>query len=283
MHRGTDTIMRIFDYLDYRHYLADLFNEMHARDPRFSYRAFARLAGSSSPNYLQLIRDRKLNISDRALATLSQNLGLSEKEHRHFEVIVAFDHAKTHTEKDRWFHTLLRTREHARVTRLRKEQYEYFSHWYMPVIRELLTCADYPDDPAWIASRTVPPLKAGTVKKAIASLESLGLIRREGNTWVHAQRVVSTPSEVLSLAVTEYHRRVILLGREAITRFGPGQRDIRAVTIGMSSRRYAELKERMERFWNELLAFAESQEEVDEVYQVNLQMFPMSEPGEEDA
>ncbi len=267
----------IFTYLDYRHYLADLFSSLKKEHSSFSLRSFAKMAGSSSPNFLKLIEARKLNIQPSGIHALSQSLKLTTKERAYFEYMVGFDHAKTHDEKDRYFRLILSAREYKVIATLDKNQYELFSHWYIPVIRELITCPFYPGDPGWIGGKIVPAVSRAKVRKAVAVLESLGLIRRaENGTWEQAERVVSTPSEVLSVAVTTYHKSVIALAREAIERFEPGERDIRSVTVGVSQTGYVEVKKRMEAFWKELLSYADTQKTADRIYQINMQLFPVS-------
>jgi uncharacterized protein (TIGR02147 family) len=86
---------------------------------------------------------------------------------------------------------------------------------------------------------------------------------------------------VLSLAVTTYHKHVIELSHDAIERFKPAERDIRSVTFGISKAGYEEIKKRQETFWKELLAYADTQTSVDRVYQMNMQLFPVSKGREE--
>jgi uncharacterized protein (TIGR02147 family) len=267
----------IYTYLDYRHYLNDLFASLRDAKPSFSFRAFAKMAGSSSPNYLQLIRDRKLNIRLSGIHALSQAVKLTIRERRFFEYLAAFDHAKTHDEKDRYFRSILQAREYREIRTLDREQYELFSHWYIPVIRELITSPCCSGDPVRIGETIVPPVSPAKVRKAVRVLESLGLIRRNGDgVWTQTDRVVSTPSEVLSFAVMTYHKNVIALGRDALDRFGPEERDVRSVTVGVSEGGYAEVKKRTEAFWKEILAFSATEKAADRVYQINLQLFPMS-------
>lgn len=271
----------IFNYLDYRHFLNDYFSLLKEKDRSFSLRSFAKMAGSTSPNFLQLIRDRKLNIQPSALHILAESFGLSVKERRFFELIVAFDHAKTHDEKDRYFRSIMVTREYREIKSLDKRQYEFFSHWYIPVIRELIVDTLCNGDPVAIGEMIVPPVLPAKVKKGIDILESLGLVvRTPDGTWAQSERSISTPSEVLSLAVTTYHKNVIALARESIERFDSTERDIRSVTLGISSAGYEEVKNRMEAFWKELLSFANTQETLDRVYQVNMQLFPLSKKTE---
>jgi uncharacterized protein (TIGR02147 family) len=268
----------IFDYLDYRQYFIDVADALRARNPSFSYRAFARMAGHSSPNYLQLIRDRKLGVRDEAVPRLISALGLRKREADYLQALIAFDHAATHEDKDKAFRTILTTREYKAIRTLTKQQYDYFAHWYMPVVRELVVHPDYPDDPAWIAKRIIPSISEAKARKAVTLLDKLGLIHRsaDGAGWEQTDRVVSTPARVLSLAVTRYHFDMIRLGGEAIERYTSTDRDIRSVTLGLTPKGYREVKARMQAFWKELLAYAETQHAPDGVYQINMQLFPMS-------
>lgn len=267
----------IFSYIDYRHYLNDLFVSLKADDHSFSYRQLAKAAGSSSPNFLQLIAGRKLNIQTSGVHALSSFLRLTAKERAYFENIVAFDHAKTHDEKDRYFRIILSAREYKEIRSLDKHQYELFSHWYMPVIRELCTSTAGKGNPEWIGSHIIPPVSAAKVRRGIAVLESLGLIQKgETGSWVQTDKVVSTPSEVLSVAIATYHKNIIAIARDAIERFNQSERDIRSLTAGVSQEGYAEIKKRLEAFWKELLAYAGSQKSAHRVYQLNMQLFPLS-------
>ncbi len=268
----------IYKYLDYRQYLMDLFEAVHEQDPEFSFRSFARIAGSSSPNYLQLIRDRKLNIHETAIDAVAATLKLKKKEADFLKILVGFDHAKTNEEKDVYFKKILHKREYKSIKTLTREQYQFFSHWYIPVIRELVVRSDYPGNPEWIAKKVIPQISESKARKGIALLEKLGLIKKDAITekWEMTKTVISTPSEVLSLAIAKYHRDVIALAGEAIDHFKKPERDIRSVTLGLSDEGLLEAKKRLETFWKEMLEFGGTQKDVKRVYQLNTQLFPLS-------
>jgi uncharacterized protein (TIGR02147 family) len=272
----------IYKYLDYRHYLVDLFDSLKQSDADLSFRSFARMASSSSPNFLQLIRDRKLNISPAAVSVMAKSIKLSKKEELYFETIVAFDHAKTHEEKEKYFQRILRTREYGNIKELEKEKYQYWSRWYIPVVRQLVTTASSSNDPAWIASQIVPPITESQAKSAINLLLSLDLIRRDPATgrFIQTDSVVSTPSEVMSVAAMRYHKDTIGLARDALERFPQNERDIRSVTLGIPAEGYGVIKERLESFWKELMMYAQTQDHVEKVFQLNIQLFPLSKGSE---
>jgi len=268
----------IYKYLDYRQYLADLYAELAAKDPAMSYRAFARICNSTSPNYLQLIRDRKLNIQDDAITLISSYLDFSKKEDEYFRALIGFDHSKTSELKDTYFKTILRTREYSSISTLTKEHYQFFSHWYIPVVRELVCRPGVVYDSARIAKLIRPAITSGKVERAVDILEKLSLIVKDDKAGCYRQtdKVISTPGEVLSLAISKYHKDVITLGADAIDRFSKPERDIRSVTLGLSQEGFELLKKRMESFWQELLDMGMAERDIDRVYQINLQLFPLS-------
>ena len=69
---------------------------------------------------------------------------------------------------------------------------------------------------------------------------------------------------------------MIKLGKEAVDRFDSGERDLRSVTLGIPTEAYPELKRKMEAFWDEILAFGQKQKDTEQVFQVNMQLFPLS-------
>ena len=68
------------------------------------------------------------------------------------------------------------------------------------------------------------------------------------------------------------------MASEAIEEFPQEKRDLRSVTLGIPKSAYPSLKRKLEDFWRELLALAETKSEVEEVLQINLQMFPLTKP-----
>ncbi len=236
------------------------------------------MAGSSSPNFFQLIQNRTLNISKAQLKKLCVSISLDKDESQYLETIVDFDHAKSHKKKDEFFQKILLTREYKDVKIIENRQYEYLSNWYNPVVRELLAAPDFDGDPEWIAKRIAPEITAAKVKKSIKLLETLELIKKDDKTdkWVYTDKTISTPSEVISVAVVKYHQSMIKLASESIERFGSNIRDIRSVTLTVSDKGRETIKHRMEAFWKELLAFADEDEGDGDVMQVNMQLFPVA-------
>jgi len=63
--------VNIFDYLNYRQFLKDIFAYKKKVNPRYSYRVFARQAGFSSPATLKYVIDGERNVSDKSLLKIA--------------------------------------------------------------------------------------------------------------------------------------------------------------------------------------------------------------------
>ncbi len=267
----------IFTYVEYRAFLKDAFAAMQAKDQNLSYRAFAKSARFTSPNFLQKViqGQRKLNTTQVHVVANAFQLRPSEVEF--FQALVGFDQARSPDEKKFFHQKLLGNKRATAIKALEKNQYEYFRHWYAPVVRELSVHPEFDGSPKWIADRIYPRITVAEVESTQQLLLSLGLIVRHAETGCLslADSVVASDSEASHLALREYHQSAIRLAGESIKAFPPEERDIRAVTLGVSRQTYADLKIRLEAFWNEIMESA-SDQKIEQVCQVNLQLFPLT-------
>jgi uncharacterized protein (TIGR02147 family) len=279
----------LFAYLDYRKYLRDAFDAMKAAAPKgrgkVSFRAFAKEAGYSSPNLLQLILAGERDLAPANVPGTAKALKLNKQETEFFADLVAFERAEAFDEKNFHYQRMLRSRRHAEARPIDKGQFEYLDQWYHPAVRELVAHPRFTGDPAWIARRVHPRISTAQTEKSLELLERLGLIRRDGagGKWTQSDAQIITAPEVASLAVANYHRSMLKLAEGSIEAFDGDKRDLRAVTLGIPKEKFPELKRRLEAFWRELLELSAGAGPVEEVYQVNLQAFPLTRPEDPDA
>ena len=70
----------VFEYLDYRSFLKDMYAYRKRRDPVFSYRYFSGKAGFASPNFLKLVIDGQRNLSHTSMLKIAKGFGLKGNE-----------------------------------------------------------------------------------------------------------------------------------------------------------------------------------------------------------
>lgn len=97
---------QIFNYLDYRLYLADTYNYYKETTTYFSYRYFSSKAGINSSSFLKLVIEGKRGLTDETCEKFIHALRLWGKEGDFFRILVKYNQAKTPQEKLRNFKDL---------------------------------------------------------------------------------------------------------------------------------------------------------------------------------
>lgn len=267
----------VYDYLDYRSYLSDLFHYLKADGSHFSYRYFSNKAGFASPNFLQLVINGRRNLTNASIAKVAKGFGLKKKEREFFEYMVFMNQATLHDEKDHYYCKMMSMAGCKNIRAIAKDQYEYFSKWYYPAIREMLSFGREALTPEQIADSLNPKITAKQAATALRLLERLKLIvQNDHGRWEQVDRDVSTGPEIKSMAVANFHKEMLKLASESMDRFDAAQRDISALTLSIDRENLPELKARLISFRQELMALARYDEEPDMVVQLNMQLFPLT-------
>jgi uncharacterized protein (TIGR02147 family) len=240
------------DYVDFRSYLRDLVAHLKSTTRSFSYRAFARRGGFSSSGFLKHVIEGQRNLSLASIRKVTKGLSLSEQEARAFELLVHLDRASTDEEKTA---LLRRLRASKLRKRLRDDEFELYSSWWVVPVRELLTMDRAPQSPKAIARRIWPRIKLADARRALALLERLGLVRTETRDAAlkSPEGTLETPAEVKSLAVRNYHRAMLSLAADSLDSLPREDRNVTSITLRMTGRDYRWVCQRISEFEDELL------------------------------
>jgi uncharacterized protein (TIGR02147 family) len=271
----------LFAYDDYRKYLVDVFAFLKETKRGFSFRFFSREAGFASPNFLQLVMKGKRNLTSESVPKFARALKLGKAEAEFFDALVFFNQADTSEEKTRFYTRMTRSRRYREVHQLEKDQFRYFSRWFYAAVRELLLLPDFREEPDWIARKLYPSITAREAQEALELLLELRLAERDaGGGLRQVERTVSSGAEVRSLAVKNFHKEMLKNAALTLDRVPPAERDVSGAMMAIPEARVGELKEAVARFRKEILAMAASfGEPADRLYQLNLQLFPLSKGG----
>lgn len=268
-----------FDH--YSPYLREMVVHLKKTNNRFSYRYFSRLAGFSSPNFLKLVAEGQRNLTPASIPKFARGLALNDRERDAFETLVMMSLAKTDEERNRYFARLRRFgKSRGTVHRLQGAEYDLYSLWYVLPIRELLLHPDFTEDTGWIARRLYPRIKPSEAKKALSILEKTGLAKRDEDGRLRPADVkISTGPQVRSLAVRNFHRGMLELAASSLDGVAQDERDITSCTLNVTEEQYQQLRLHAQRFREEILEIlgdAPPSGERSEVYQLAIQMFPLT-------
>jgi len=275
----------VYDYLDHRRFLADWFRAKKKANSRYSYRLFAQKAGQRSPSLLHHIIEGKRNLTAATTEAFIGAIGFHSAEARFFRLLVELDQGKTADERNAVWEQISSTRRFRQARKIEGASFEFLSTWYLPAIHELAQRPDFVDDPDWIAATLRPRITTAQARAAVEQLLTLGLfVRDDDGVLMQAEASVVTPPEVTHLAVENYHRGMLQRATDAIEAFEPQERHLIAITVAAPEHLVARMKDEANSFLERMMNLCDaSTDDADRVYQLNLQLFPLSSSREEES
>lgn len=269
-------MINIFEFMDFREYLRSYFEDRKKTDPKFSHRWLAGRLDLSTSNFIMLVMQNKRNLTSSLRQRISDVFKLSRKEADYFENMVNFCQAKGSKEKDFYFSRMTTLRKNTKVDKIQERQYEYYSRWYNPVVRELIANPDFKGSITDICKVLQPSITPAQAKRSIELLLKLGLIKKNGSRYEQSSSCIATDPEVNSLAVVNFHRAMGNLAVESLDRIPKNERNVTSVTVSMTKDEFDAVRKKIDDFRLELLALTDCSRPGQRVYQVNFQLFPVS-------
>ncbi|MEO6094976.1 MAG: TIGR02147 family protein [Fibrobacteria bacterium] len=267
----------LFTYHDYRRFLRDYYTDRKARDPKFSHRFLARKLGyGSSGAFADILSGRK-NLTSSSALRLARGISLGKSEEEFFLHLVAFNQAGSLEEKNLHYAKIL-SMARMKLDIISPQKHEYYGKWYYAAVRELLFFHSCKDDYKALGRKLNPPIPAKDAKRAVELLERLGMIARNGEgTYRQTAPLLSTGGFGSSLHVENFQKATMELAIEALDRHPREVRDISTLTVTLSEKSMEQARTALKAVRHCILGLAEKDEKVDRVYQLNIQLFPLTE------
>jgi uncharacterized protein (TIGR02147 family) len=265
----------VFEYLDYRVFLKDYYEEGKSRHDWFSYRYFGDKVGID-PSYLLKVLLKSRHLSEKSIPRVCAFCGFTANEAEYFQTLVHFVKARSQSESKVLFEKLLTIR-YVKSHHLVEKQYEYFRTWYHPVVRSVLEYFDFKDDYILLGKQLSPSISAKEARESVELLEELNLIKKDiDGRYRLTEIAVTTGDEWRSAAIAAFQEQTIRLSHEAIGRHDKTLRDISTVTMNISAADFEEIRERITDFRRSIISFVNEKNDPDRTYQLNIQFFPLS-------
>lgn len=266
----------IIEYTDYRKFIQDYYDE-RKRCSAFSWHAFAQKAGFSSDVYLKYVCEGKKNLSVGSAGSVANAMGLVGFEYEYFVLMVSYAHAKSNEAKKAAFEERCALANAHKVRVLGDEEFKYFKSWKNSVIREL--APHMPGaKPLEIAHACKPKISAAEVSETLDFLVKAKLLKkdRSGNYQQTDKTIKMVPVEAVPLAARDLQRQMGEFAVKAID-LPISERMMSGYTLGLTRRAYERIKKETEDYYRRVVAIATEEDETEQVYRLNVQLFPLSE------
>jgi uncharacterized protein (TIGR02147 family) len=266
----------IVEYTDYRKYIQDYYDE-RKRNSAFSWQEFARNAGFSSAVFLKYVSEGKKNLSVSAAGSVASAMGLAGFEQTYFVLMVSYAHAKSNEAKKAAFEERCALANAHKVRVLGSDEFNYFKSWKNPVLREL--APHMPGaKPLEIAHACKPKISAAEVSETLDFLVKAKLLKkdRDGNYHQTDKAIKMAPVEAVPLAARDLQRQMGEFALKSID-LPIAERMMSGYTLGLTRRAYERIKKETEDYYRRVVAIATEEDETEQVYRLNVQLFPLSE------
>lgn len=160
---------------------------------------------------------------------------------------------------------------------MRDVSLDYFfvlSEWYHFAILSLLDTPGSVFEAKWISKRL--GISIMEAKLAIERLKSLDLIEKTDGRWKQKGGPIRVNESEANSASRKFQKDLLLKAIQSLEKDPQPSRDISSMTFCMNPERVTYAAERIAQFRRELSRELETEHHVTEVYQLTIQLFPLS-------
>ena len=274
-----------YDYLDLGTYLTHVFGESKAIIGHYSYKEFSLDLGLGLGNSSWLMIHGKRQPTAQSLDRMAQALGLSGLKRKAFLLLAKYSAESSPALKEQILSQMLLLKRQSLTDDQSQLELDFYREWYHAIIFEMVGLPHFSSDPAWIVSHINASISEKEAKDSLEMLEKLGCIRfdPEQGRHVKVMQDFESKSEVPGVGIIRFHQKMIDLGKESIETVAFTDREIGAVTVGVSAAGMEVIKKSIQSFRKYLMFLAADYGgDADTVLQLNIQMFPIATASDEE-
>ena len=272
----------LFDYLHAATYLHDYFNYRKKVASDFSFEKWSQELGFRSRSYLRMIILQKKRITPTFISSFSEKSLFSPTEKEFFYFLVQYSQAKTSQDRQVFGKKIIQI---IQIMTGQKEIENYFEFLSDPFLPKLLTLLSFEDiTPTAERFAKIFDCNKDQILKSLTKLKEIGLaetIEVDGELhWRSKNKNFKVSDKFGDIAMKIFHENSF---QDAIKSFHKPKdlRRFRSLLLPMDAEEKEELLKMLEQFAAELITrFRSDQYQSRQLFQVNLNFFPVAEPAE---
>ncbi len=270
------TTVSIYNFSDYREYLKESQRALKESNKKYSHRFIAEKVGASAGGWFSNVISGRISLTGTYRIKLAKFLELTSHESDYFDYLVGYDQASSIEEK-RIISEKIITHKGVKPKVIDKDQFEFYSRWYISAIRELLFIFNFKENFIELAKMVVPSITIKESKIAITLLKDMDLIQQNSQGfWKPTDTTVKNDAKFLIVHWANQMSNKGYLGIEALNRFSKEERNISEVFAPLSEESYAKVVDDIDALRKKILTLSAEDTASDRVYQCNVQLFPLS-------
>jgi uncharacterized protein (TIGR02147 family) len=276
MQTSKDPKLSIYDFTSFRSFLKSHAEAAKATNPHWSYSTWAKKLGLQGTASLTMVVNGQRNPGPQLMQSLTAYFDFSEAEKAFFENLINLEKVGEDTGLK-----YLVLRELKRLSPLKNfellddKKFDVISNWYHFAIRQMTRLKGFQNDPHWIAKNLKFSITEKQIKNAIQTLLELDLIKENRGKLTKTQTKIGTTNDVPSEALRRFHEQALDNAKKSIRETDLSLRELRAATIVLKEDKLPKAKELIREFSDEFIKLMDT-DDGDNVYQMNIQLFPLT-------
>jgi uncharacterized protein (TIGR02147 family) len=259
--------------------MRDFYEERKLRHV-FSWREFSKAAGFSSSSYMKVVCDGKSNLSRIGIERTGQAMGLVGFEMDYFRAMVNFGQETDETKKKAAYEEMLSIAKIHKVRIIEGDLFEFYESWRNPVLRELAPLMPGAT-PGELAKMCYTDVSATEIKQTLDFLTKAGFLKKNGeNTYIQTETSIKGSPEATKLAIREMHREMAKIAANSLD-LARTERNFSGITMGISKDSYEQIVKELDECRRKIVSIAAGDKNIDQVYRLNLQLFPLTRKARE--
>ncbi|MBS1968884.1 MAG: TIGR02147 family protein [Bdellovibrionales bacterium] len=280
-------VPQVSDYMDFRQYLASFFEykrKLTASDLRpYNYAAFSAGANIKSPNYLKMIIEGRRNLSEEMVLKFAKALGLNKEATEDFDLLVAYGQATDPADRNMFLKKLSEHRVQAKLKtgEIDKKTWEKIPSWAAWVIYAMVDQEGVKYDTKTLKDLLRGKASEDEIEQALQSLFNSGELVLDPETQEvrKARALIESAEDVPVALVRKLQAQLMYLGLESLYQDAANEREFGTLTLSMTKQEFEEVKfklRQMRKQINKDNSIARSSSKGEKVYQLNIQLFPVT-------
>ncbi|MFP5518779.1 MAG: TIGR02147 family protein [Bdellovibrionia bacterium] len=277
----------VSDYMNYRSFLKDFYaykrESTKGQLRPYSYAMFSAAANIKSPNYLKMIIEGKRNLSDDMIAKFGKALGLNKEQTEELRLLVHFTQSTDPADRNLFLKKLseFRVTSKLKAGEIDRKTWEKVPNWVAWIIYAMVD-----QEAVKFDTKTLKELlrgKAGEdeIDHALTMLLSSGELVKDEVTgeFKKARTLIENAEDIPVALVRKLQAQLMYLGLESLYQDAPTDREFGTLTMSLTKAEFEEVKfklRQMRKAMNKDNSIARASSKGERVYQLNIQLFPVT-------
>jgi uncharacterized protein (TIGR02147 family) len=280
------TMPALSEYMDYRLFLADFYfakkQQTKLAVRPYSYAIFSAAADIKSPNYLKMIIENKRNLSLDMVSKFAKACSFNKAQTDEFRLLVIFNQAEDPADRNYALKQLSEYRVEQKLKHgvLDRKIFEKVPNWIGWIIYAMVDQEGVVFETSQLKDLLRGKASESEINEALENLVKSGELSRDPVTNVITKgKPTEAPDEIPSALVRKLQMQLMYLGLESLYQDAANEREFGALTLSLTEKEFEDIKFKLRQLRKSLHkdnSIARMTSKGERVYQLNLQLFPVS-------